>query len=174
MANTYVAIATTTVGAGGTGSISFTSIPGTYTDLLVKISARTNRNVADGDDLKVVVNDSTSSIYNNIRLYGNGTGVGGDSLSSTNNAYIGMATSANQTASTFGSTEFYFANYASSNSKGMLSDGLSENNATTALSTLGVWLWASSSAITKITISPYNGTSFDQYSTFTLYGISNS
>ena len=37
MANTYVAIATVTVGSGGAASIDFTSIPATYTDLVVKL-----------------------------------------------------------------------------------------------------------------------------------------
>jgi hypothetical protein len=36
MANTYEAIATVEVGSGGTANIEFTSIPATFTDLIVK------------------------------------------------------------------------------------------------------------------------------------------
>jgi hypothetical protein len=42
MANTYEAIATVTVGSGGATDIEFTSIPGTYTDLLIKSSLRSD------------------------------------------------------------------------------------------------------------------------------------
>jgi hypothetical protein len=43
MANTYEAIATVEVGSGGAADIEFTSIPGTYTDLVLKLSARGTR-----------------------------------------------------------------------------------------------------------------------------------
>jgi hypothetical protein len=49
MANTYEAIATVEVGSGGAATIEFTSIPATYTDLVVKVSARNARvDVIDG------------------------------------------------------------------------------------------------------------------------------
>ena len=44
MADTYTLISSVTVGAGGASSIDFTSIPATYTDLLVKFSLRTDFN----------------------------------------------------------------------------------------------------------------------------------
>ena len=40
MATTYKAISTVTVGSGGAASITFSSIPATYTDLVLKISGR--------------------------------------------------------------------------------------------------------------------------------------
>jgi hypothetical protein len=43
MATTYEAIETVEVGSGGAADIEFTSIPGTYTDLVVKVSARNAR-----------------------------------------------------------------------------------------------------------------------------------
>ena len=45
---TYTLISSVTVGAGGASSIDFTSIPSTYTDLLVKISARSTLNELNG------------------------------------------------------------------------------------------------------------------------------
>jgi hypothetical protein len=45
MALTYTAIKTVTVGSGGAANIDFTSIPQTYTDLVLKVSARMNRAV---------------------------------------------------------------------------------------------------------------------------------
>jgi len=43
MATTYEAIATVTVGSGGAATFGFTSIPATYTDLLVVASLRSDR-----------------------------------------------------------------------------------------------------------------------------------
>jgi hypothetical protein len=58
----------------------------------------------------------------------------------------------------------------------MSADAVSENNATSAIATLGAYLWnpATQAAITSIAIYPYNGTVFRQYSSFYLYGIKNS
>ena len=53
---TYKPIATVTVGAGGAASIDFTSIPGTYTDLLVLISARSTRSTDYRDELFIRFN----------------------------------------------------------------------------------------------------------------------
>ena len=46
MATTYTLISSVTVGSGGAASIEFTSIPSTYTDLVLKLSARSSRNVS--------------------------------------------------------------------------------------------------------------------------------
>jgi hypothetical protein len=43
MATTYEAIATVEVGSGGAADIEFTSIPATYTDLVVKVSFKKPR-----------------------------------------------------------------------------------------------------------------------------------
>ena len=51
MANTYVLIASSTIGSGGGSSFDFTSIPSTYTDLLVKYSCRQNTSTGNGDML---------------------------------------------------------------------------------------------------------------------------
>jgi len=40
MANTYKLISSVTVGSGGAATIGFTSIPATYTDLLLSYSGR--------------------------------------------------------------------------------------------------------------------------------------
>lgn len=169
MATTYKAIATVTVGSGGASSIDFTSIPATYTDLVVKISARTNwSNSVNADGINIQPNSSTSSRTNK-RLYGSGSAAGSDS-----NTNPIAATNASCTASTFGNAEFYIPNYAGSNNKSLSADGVSETNATTTYAGLAAFLWSNTSAITSLKLVPENGTSFDQYSTATLYGIKNS
>jgi hypothetical protein len=169
---TMVKIETVTVGSGGAANIEFTNIPQTYTDLKVVLSARTNR-ASVNSDIYVEFNGNTSAIYSFRRLYGDGSAATSDSL--TNNAkggFVGVAAGANATASTFGNTEFYIPNYTGSTNKSFSGDGVNENNATSALSTLIAGLWANTSAITSIKILDYNSASFVQHSTATLYGIS--
>jgi hypothetical protein len=166
MANTYVAIATTTVGSGGTASIDFTSIPGTYTDLLVKLSSRTDR-VSDTDSVKLEVNGSTTS-YTWLYLLNNS----GTVSSATAQRFF---TNASQnTASTFASADIYIPNYTSSNNKSFSIDTSTENNSTTVHQQLLTQLWSNTAAITSIKLSPQFGVNFVQYTTATLYGIKSS
>ncbi len=167
MANTYVAIATTTVGSGGASDITFSSITGTYTDLLLKISARHTTNETSNDIL-LTLNGSTSN-FTAKRLYGDGSSASSD----TNSQRVGITVGASATASTFGSTDAYFPNYAGSTNKSFSSDMVGENNATLAYSILTAGLWSDTSAITSIKIAPASG-SFVQHTTATLYGIKNS
>ena len=76
MATTYKAIATVTVGSGGAANIEFTSIPATYTDLVIHLSGRTTRNDT-ADDIGIELNNVTptgfpdsSGNYTNRRLLG--------------------------------------------------------------------------------------------------------
>jgi hypothetical protein len=71
MATTYEAIATVEVGSGGAANIEFTSIPATFTDLVVKASLQTD-NAETLDGVGVSFNSNTSDYYYN-RIRGNGT-----------------------------------------------------------------------------------------------------
>jgi hypothetical protein len=165
---TYVQIATVTVGGGGAASMDFNSIPATYTDLCLKVSARTNR-VDINDGVRVKINNSTST-YTQRALYGNGTSASSytDTLPLENGAGANASTS---TSSTFSNTEWYFPNYAGSNYKSVSSDGVVENNATGGIQNMVANLWSTVTAISSLIIIPGYGTTFQQYSTATLYGI---
>jgi hypothetical protein len=168
MATTYVKIATVSVGVLGAASMDFTSIPATYTDLCLKVSARTNR-VDINDGVRVKINNSTST-YTQRALYGNGTSASSytDTLPLENGAGANASTS---TSSTFSNTEWYFPNYAGSNYKSVSSDGVVENNATGGIQNMVANLWSTVTAISSLIIIPGYGTTFQQYSTASLYGI---
>ena len=175
MANTYTALATVTVGSGGTSYIEFTSIPATYTDLLVKTSLRSNR--ADGtviDTVGLRFNGNSSASYNMIRLTGTGAAASSGSGSGDTSLFLDNPSSNSATASTFGNSEYYIPNYAGSNNKSVSADAVSENNGTTAYARLTAGLWSNTSAITSIRLTPDTGTLWVQYSTATLYGIKSS
>lgn len=168
MADTFIKIASVTVGAGGAASMNFSSIPSTYTDLLLKISARTNRaNITDAISLSFngLATNQTSRYLE---------GDGSTAVSSSLTSFRTLASGNNATANTFGNSEFYIPNYASSTFKSASSDGVSENNATAAYAWLVANLWSATGAINQVTVTDLNSATFVQYSTATLYGIKNS
>jgi hypothetical protein len=170
MATTYTLIGSPiTVGLGGASSVSFTSIPATWTDLIVKVSGRTN--YVGSADISAISFNGSSSSFNNRVLYGNGSSA--SSLSNSNNINGILFDGSLTTSNTFGNSEIYIPNYALSNYKSFSGDSVNENNAL-AYAYLTANLWSNTAAITSITIAPYNGSSFLQYSSFYLYGISNS
>ena len=169
MAATYTAIATVTVGSGGAANIEFTSIPQTYTDLILVTSVRMD-NAAITNNLLVAFNGSSSNMTSR-RVYGTGSSALSDTLSQNQ---TGNVNANSATANTFGSTSLYIPNYAGNSNKSSSNDGVGENNATSA--TMGMYanLWSDTAAINQITLTAETAANFLQYSTATLYGIKNS
>ena len=164
MANTYVQIGSTvTVGSGGAATIDFTSIPSTYTDLVIKLSGRYSASAFDGH--YIAFNGSILT-FSGRYLLGSGSAASSGSLA----RYLGTINGSSSTANTFTSTEIYIPNYAGSTNKSFSSDNVTENNATESYANLVAGLWATTSAITSISISLPTG-NFVQYSTASLYGI---
>jgi hypothetical protein len=174
MAITYKKIASVTVGSGGAANIQFTSIPGTYTDLLIKLSTRDDSN--DGSpSARITFNGSTANEYTNRRVVGfSGTSTGSFSDTSIAYAYAGFNTTSVHTASTFSNNEIYIPNYAGSTNKSFSMDGVIENNSA-SVNALGLYaqIWSNTAAITSVLIKPATA-NFVQYSTAVLYGISKS
>ena len=171
---TFTLISSVTVGSGGAATIEFTSIPQTYTDLLVKLSLRQSGSSAD-IQLQVRFNGNTGANYSRRTLYGNGSVVETGSGSGETSARFGFAESSTYTANTFGSYEMYIPNYTSSNNKSFSDDSVTETNAATIYGVkMGALLWSQTAAITSISVQDLvNSTNFAQYSTAYLYGISN-
>lgn len=164
-------ISTVVVGAGGAASIDFTSIPGTYTDLMVVMSARNSSNVGAGSgrDIKININASGigTSITNRI-LYGNGS----TAASATNTtAQAGFTVANDETASTFSNNSIYFPNYAGATNKSFSIDTVHELNATGNIMGILAGLWSNTAAITSLSFTMSSGGNFQQYSSATLYGI---
>jgi hypothetical protein len=150
------------VGSGGAASITFSSIPQSYTDLLLVLSARTTY-ASTSDFLNIYPNGNTSNLTQR-RLSGSGDSA--TSGTATRN-YIN-ANSA--TASTFGNLQFYLPNYAGSNAKSISTDAVTENNAANAYAIIEATLWNDTTAISSIELDPVYG-NFVQYTTASLYGI---
>lgn len=165
MANeTMTLISTVTVGALGASSIDYTSISGSFTDLMLVLSARSTGASWQGSGLKF--NGSTSSIYTFRRLEGSGSGTSSDS-NTLDFLPIGSIPGLTQTSNTFSNQVIYIPNYAGATNKSVSVDTVAENNATQAYQQLIAGVYASTTAITSIKLEA----SFAQYSTASLYGI---
>ena len=169
MANTYQLIEAQTLGSSAT-SVTFSAIPATYTDLLLKVSIRGN--VAQiNQSYQITFNGTSTTGISMRRLYGTGAAAASDTLTLTE------AVGASATSNTFSNEEIYIPNYLSSNAKSFSIDGVVENNATTGYQVLyaGLWNPAVQAAISSIVLTAQGGSSqLVQYSTFYLYGIKNS
>jgi hypothetical protein len=172
MANTYKKIQTITVGAGGSSTINFTSIPQGYTDLRLVVSARSAYSSTKTDGLSVAFNGSTSGFITTY-LYGYGTNYISNS-SYTN--YFGEVPSSTTTANSFSNTTVYLSGYTSNTYKAFSCNAVAEAATSTAQdSTLMIssGSWSNTAAINQITLSLSSASNFLQYSVATLYGISN-
>ena len=166
---TYTLIEKITVGAAGATEVTFTSIPQTYTDLVIKFSTRDSNN-STSEHLRITFNNTGGTSYSERLLYGSGSAA--QSYSASSAAYINYqySTGAVATSSTFSNGEVYIPNYTSSNNKSISVDSVIENNATATAMGLNAALFSSSAAISSIKLASPSGT-FVQYSTFYLYGI---
>jgi hypothetical protein len=170
MANTFDLIASTTI-ATAVADYTFTSIPATYKDLVLKISARSTAN--GGQNCNLTFNSNTSG-YADLILGGTGSGSAA-SFTSGNTARGGSVVipGADFTASVFGNGTIYIVNYAGNlGTKFFSNDSVSENNATLSYQQLEATTWGNSAAISSIKID-LSGGNFAVNSTFYLYGVKN-
>jgi hypothetical protein len=167
MAYTHSLLASATVGSGGAAEINFTNIPQNYTDLCLKISARSND--ATYREIWLTINGSTTN-GSARALRGDGANTATSYTASRVQA-TGYTNTTGSTANTFTSVEIYIPNYTSTNFKSFSSEGVTENNTTQAFTELDASIWSNSSAITSISLVLSSGASFVQNSTAYLYGI---
>ena len=176
MATTYEIIDKTILTTTQT-SVTFSSIPSTYTDLKLVFSVRGTNYTGTFQNLGIRINGSGNTTgYSEIEVRGSGSAAASSSYSSTQFGLDRYPTQ-NATANTFGNGELYIPNYTSSNNKSMSTDSTMENNATESFSQLTAKLWSNTPAISSIYLFPVNGGGTDSFavdSSFYLYGIKNS
>jgi hypothetical protein len=165
MPATYEPIATTTLGSAA-ASISISSIPATYTDLILIATGVTTDN---GVAIFLRFNSDTSSVYSQTRL-------GGDGSSATSGSNTGLsflsATGFAGSSSTIPSTRtINIFSYAGSTNKTILGFVSEDRNGSGAV-TNAVGLWRNTAAITSVSLTPSSGNLATGY-TATLYGIKN-
>ena len=161
MPTTYEPIATTTLGSFA-NTISFTSIPSTYTDLRVVLYTKfLNSNT----DLFIRFNNDSGTNYSTTYLYG--TGSTATSILSTNSTQgnLGTLRNANWQMATVD-----VLSYADSTFKPLLSRAAVDmGGAGTVWNTVNVW--RSTTAINRLDLIPNNTNELQAGTMATLYGI---
>ena len=171
MANTYELIKGETL-ASSAASYTFSAIPSTYTDLVLKYSAR---GTAGGTTVtaQIVISSDTSGNYSRTNLYGDGSSA--TSVRGTNDTlfYYGFSiVGSGATANTFSNAEAYFPNYTVAANKPYSAHSANETNAAAADMGVIAGLWRNTSAISNLAISAISG-NLAAGSSFYLYGVKN-
>ena len=168
----YDSIATVTVGAGGAASITFSSIPATYTHLQLRATMRTSDTGSYAADIVIQFNSDTGTNYSNHILYGNGSSAGSGGASSQSKNYTIFTSTAIAGSSFFGAAVVDVLDYANTNKyKTIRSLSGADYNNTNGQVRFGSSVWLNTNAINTITLTDYVRTNFAQYSSFALYGI---
>ena len=161
--NTYESIATQTISGSSTTSVTFSSIPSTYTDLVLIASGSASMSV----DLNVRLNGDTSTNYSRTVLSGSGSAavsVRSSNLDFFRLNYDGYWTTSTQTSVSIA----HIMNYTNTTTfKTILGRS---NNATTGVDAQ-VSLWRKTpEAVNSIQVYITSG-NYTAGSTFSLYGI---
>jgi hypothetical protein len=162
--STYTPIATVSTSAA---SYTFSSIPSTYTDLVLIGSLRSDKTTANSDTLFVQYNGNTGSNYSTTRLQGNGSSATSATQSSQSQIALPEISSNGDTSGIFTPVIHNVINYSNSST---YKTSISRTNAVSVFVMAIVGLWRGTAAINSITIYPAGG-NFASGSTLTLYGI---
>ena len=161
--STYTPIATFSVSAQST--VSFTSIPNTYTDIILVALGKSSTAGSSVNQYRIRFNNDTNSNYSNTQLRGDGSTASSNRDTSQTEFYVGLCpqTSAQQETSIF-----QVMNYANPTTYKTL---LARGNATSGgfvCTNVGLWR-KSPEAINRLDIYGPSGETLT--GTYTLYGI---
>jgi hypothetical protein len=177
-ASTYVLIASQNLNSS-VASVTFSSIPQTYTDLKLTFSARLDIAGVGSSALAYVYNGDnigTGANYDYTLLTSNG--VSALSLSGGGNngqTYIYYTDTAGDTANTFATGDIYIPYYANSSyKKQSFAFHCEENNAASAHMSSTAGIYNQTSPVTSIKVGNFGGGNLIAGSSFYLYGIKNS
>jgi hypothetical protein len=165
--NSYESIATTTVGSGGTGTITFSSIPATYKHLQVRITALESNDGVMGFRF----NSDSGNNYSIHELIGNGSAASAYAATAQSNIGINYNYSASPVASAPSVAVVDLLDYANTSKNTTLRAlcGVDYNGSGYARLDSGAWF--NTAAVTQIDIVAFSSKTFNQYSSFALYGI---
>lgn len=171
----FESIATTTVGSGGAANVEFTSIPGTYTHLIIRGIARTDRTGSNGDYILIQMNGATSTVYSTHTVYGTGSTVAAGGAGTQSAIEGNRVPTTSHESGLFGNTNIQILDYANTNKLKVIraTGGYYNNGAGSEIgyTSLISGSYQSTNAITSILLKPNVGSNFVEYTRFSLYGI---
>ncbi len=158
MPSTYTPIATTTLGSAAS-SVTFSSIPSTYTDLVIVIAAKYS---SGGTGIYLGYNSDTGTNYSLTALSGNGS-----SASSFRNTNVGPANIADVDSTAVNAIVVNVMNYSNTTT---YKTAFGKGGASATYVTSYLTMWRNTAAINTVTLGVNSGT-LTTGSTFTLYGV---
>ena len=167
MPATYEPIATTTLGSAA-ATITFSSIPATYTDLRIVIPFF-KETATSQTSVVVQFNSDTGTNYSFTSVSGNGSSASSTRSSNDNYIYANFMTDATSTNLCLTTIDVF--SYAGSTNKTVLATGSADKNGSGSIERI-VGLWRNTSAINTVALKSQIG-NFASGTTATLYGIKN-
>ena len=168
----FESIQTITVGATSAATISFTSIPATYTHLQIRGIARTDAS-GTSQNLNMTINNDTSSAYGLHQLSGDGTTASayGENVNRSNCVQVIQITANSSAASIFGTGIIDILDYTNTNKNRTVKTlrGQDQNGVDQAVG-INTYLYTSTTAINRLDFFSGSG-NLVQYSQLALYGI---
>lgn len=164
---TFSQIASTTLGSAAS-SVTFSSIPSTYTDLVLVANVGSNN---DAQVFSCRINSDTGTNYSITQLLGQGSAASStrDSSQTKMNISKGVGVTTTNNGMVVVSN---FNNYSNTTTYKTVLSRVGEATGTYIGTAATVGLWRSTAAITSIELSLNNGTTtFNTGSTFNLYGV---
>ena len=173
MPATYTLISSNVLSSSA-ASVTFSAIPATYTDLVLRISVRSDRPSQVFDIMKIQFNSDTATNYSMTYVYADGSSASSGQRSSTSSIDEQFINASSTTADTFSSIELYIPSYQANANKPFSSSWATENNsAANNRNGASAMLWRNTATISSILLTPNTGPNFVSSSSFYLYGISN-
>ena len=160
MPSTYTPIATQTLGSAA-ASVTFSSISGTYTDLIIVYNGKF---ASANGQIALQFNGDTATNYSDIELGGNGT----TAFSTKNTSQARMLLGYSASANVDNMAVLQIMNYSNATT---YKTAIARNAGAGGNVSANVGLWRSTAAITSVLVFCYNSINFVAGSTFTLYGI---
>jgi len=170
MPSTYTLISSNVLSTTA-ASVTFSAIPSTYTDLVIRSSVRSTdtgiRNI-------YLALNSITSAYSATQVRGLDSTASSSNRSGDSSWILGLSVGSTLTANTFSSNEWYIPNYAGSANKVCSNVNATPNNSgSNQYDSAVANLLSNTAAITSLTLTD-SGTGFAAGSSFYLYGIKNS
>lgn len=157
MAVTYEPIATTTLGSAAS-EVEFTSISGSFTDIILVIS---NGIQTGGGAFRIQLNGDTGTNYSSTNIEGDGSSA--TSARFSNLSYLRLG----QFDDGISNVIVHFQNYSNTTTNKTV---ISRSNAPASKVSAWVGLWRDTDPITSMKVY-ISGQTWDSGGTFTLYGI---
>jgi len=161
----YFALGAVTVGSAGASSVTFSSIPATYTHLQIRA---TMLNASNLYSIKLRFNGDTATNYSAHQIFATGSIAGAGAETSVDIGLIGIGAVSTSLYSAGMVTDILdYANTNKYKTVRSLSGGDGNGSGQIKISSVG---WRSTSAVNSIYINA-DGSTFNQYTSFALYGI---